>query len=414
MLDSGYNLEWNKYQCPLCKWLLKDAVQISCGHWLCLECAQEVFNQRTPHCPKDDCAEVLAGSPPFFPDRFVRREIARFSVHCVNHEKGCTWTGLAGELQLHFRSCQHSQIQCQYCNDWIVPAEQNVHLKSCPQVQEACPFADIGCKETENMTRPCLSEHLTGDVGLLKHLQVVAHCLKALFTLADEATSREHVRDELETFAANQNPWLAEMRTLKEDIKSTMTKNDDIIARLRQLEQAQQSRLSENEDRDFRLSNIENSNFDGTAIWKIPSFLQRMEDARTGKYTSIYSLPFYTGRYGYKMCLRLYILGDGVGRSTHMSLFLVLMKGDFDNLLQWPFTLKVTFKLLNQSGGRDITDSFQPDPLSNSFQKPTRDMNVAAGCPRFVSLRELMSGGFVVDDTVFIKAKVDITKMRHP
>ena len=178
------------------------------------------------------------------------------------------------------------------------------------------------------------------------------------------------------------------------------------------LESAIQTKSSENEDRDFRLSLMENSNYDGTMVWKIPQFSQRMEDARTGKYTSIFSLP--SSRYGYKMCLRLYILGDGIGKGTHMSLFFVVMKGEFDNILQWPFTHKVTFKLINQCGGRDIVDIFQPDPLSSSFQKPKSDMNVASGCPRFVSLNELMQGGFIVEDTVFIKVKVDVTTMKHP
>ena len=152
---------------------------------------------------------------------------------------------------------------------------------------------------------------------------------------------------------------------------------------------------------------LKNSNFDGSMVWKIPQFSQRMDDARTGKYASIFSLPFYSSRYGYKMCLRLYILGDGIGKGTHMSLFFVVMKGEFDNILQWPFTHKVTFKLINQCGSRDIMDIFQPDPLSSSFQKPKSDMNVASGCPRFVSMNELMQGGFIVDDTIFIKVNVD-------
>ena len=234
-----------------------------------------------------------------------------------------------------------------------------------------------------------------------------------------------NVQDELETMAAKENGWLPEIMKFVsahneeiELLKSKLVQKDSIISslqdRIKHLERAQQAKSSENEDRDFRLSLIENSNFDGTMIWKVPQFSQRMEDARSGKYTSIFSLPFYSGRYGYKMCLRLYILGDGIGRGTHMSLFFVLMKGDFDNILPWPFTYKVTFKILNQSGGRDITEVFQPDPLSGSFQKPTRDMNVASGCPRFISLQELMSGGFIVDDTVFIKAKVDTANMRHP
>ena len=157
-----------------------------------------------------------------------------------------------------------------------------------------------------------------------------------------------------------------------------------------------------------------NSNHDGSLMWNIPQFSQRRADAQNGKYTSIFSLPFYSGRYGYKMCLRLYIMGDGIGKGTHLSLFFVVMRGEFDNILQWPFTHKVTFKLINQAGGQDIVDTFQPDPMSSSFRKPKSDMNIASGCPRFVSHTELERGGFIVDDTVFIKCMIDTSTIRHP
>ena len=209
---------------------------------------------------------------------------------------------------------------------------------------------------------------------------------------------------------------------LKGEFESRMTAElrhrDEEIASLRstlsKMEKSMRSKHAEFEDRDFRLSLIENSNYDGTIIWKIPQFSQRMSDAQTGKYTSIFSLPFYTGRYGYKMCLRLYILGDGIGKNSHMSLFFVVMKGEFDNILQWPFTQKVTFKLVNQTGGRDIIDTFQPDPMSSSFRKPKSDMNIASGCPRFVSHTELKTGGFIQDDTVFIKCSVNCSTIKHP
>ena len=205
-----------------------------------------------------------------------------------------------------------------------------------------------------------------------------------------------------------------ELSSVKKQLAAKESQIRHLQDKLHQVEATIISRTTENEDRDFRLSLMENSNYDGTMLWKIPQFSQRMEDARTGKYTSIFSLPFYSGRYGYKMCLRLYILGDGIGKTTHMSLFFVLMKGEFDNILQWPFTHKVTFRLINQCGSRDVMDVFQPDPLSSSFQKPKSDMNIASGCPRFVSLNELMQNGFILDDTVFIKVKVDTTTMKHP
>ena len=170
------------------------------------------------------------------------------------------------------------------------------------------------------------------------------------------------------------------------------------------LEKMVKTKHAELEDRDFRLSLIENSNFDGTMVWKIPQFSQRMSDAHSGKYTSIFSLPFYTSRYGYKMCLRLYILGDGIGKNNYMSLFFVIMRGEFDNILQWPFTHKVTFRLVNQNGNRDVIDTFQPESTSSSFRKPKSDINIASGCPKFISHADLK--GFVADDTIFIKCEV--------
>ena len=208
------------------------------------------------------------------------------------------------------------------------------------------------------------------------------------------------------------------MKQTQQSLMSELKLKDDEIASLKatvnKLEKTVRSKNAELEDRDFRLSLIENSNHDGSMIWKIPQFSQRKADAQNGKYTSIFSLPFYTGRYGYKMCLRLYIMGDGIGKGTHLSLFFVVMRGEFDNILQWPFTHKVTFKLINQAGGRDIVDTFQPDPMSSSFRKPKSDMNIASGCPRFVSHTELERGGFVVDDTIFIKCTIDISTVYHP
>ena len=200
--------------------------------------------------------------------------------------------------------------------------------------------------------------------------------------------------------------------------KAEIQKRDHEIQNLQkltgQLQKTIKQKNTEIEDRDFRLSLVENSSFDGTMIWKIPQFSQRMDDAKSGKYTSIFSLPFYSGRYGYKMCLRLYIVGDGIGKNTHMSLFFVVMKGEFDNILPWPFNCRVTFRLISQTSGRDIVDTFQPDPISSSFKKPTSDMNIASGCPLFILHKDLNKGGYVVDNSIFIKCVVDRSSMRHP
>ena len=69
------------------------------------------------------------------------------------------------------------------------------------------------------------------------------------------------------------------------------------------------------------------STYNGSFLWRIPDIRRRRRDAIDGKITSIYSPPFYTGRNGYKMCIRAYLNGDGIGYNTHVSIFFVLMKG---------------------------------------------------------------------------------------
>ena len=148
--------------------------------------------------------------------------------------------------------------------------------------------------------------------------------------------------------------------------------------------------------------------YDGTFIWRIPEIEKHMNKGE------FYSPTFYSSGDGYKMRLHLHVpSGDGIGEETHLSIFLTIMKGEFDAILQWPFTHKVSFRLINRHRGRDVVDVFQPDPMSSSFQRPKTDMNVASGCPRFISLAELNQGGFMEDNTIFIKVKVDASTMKH-
>jgi TNF receptor-associated factor 3 len=98
-----------------------------------------------------------------------------------------------------------------------------------------------------------------------------------------------------------------------------------------------------------------------------------------------------------------------------MSLFFVVMRGEYDNLLPWPFQQKVTMTLLDQETGQcNLSDSFRPDPTSSSFRKPTTDMNIASGCPLFVSHAVLETAKYVKEDTIMIKFQVDLANLNHP
>ena len=84
------------------------------------------------------------------------------------------------------------------------------------------------------------------------------------------------------------------------------------------------------------------STYTGEFIWRIPDVQRRIREAKSGRVSSIYSPPFYTSKTGYKMCVRCYLNGDGLGEGHYLSLFFVIMKGEYDALLLWPFDGKVS------------------------------------------------------------------------
>ena len=351
----------------------------------------------------------------YFPDRSVKKEINNLKVICSFQRAGCPWNMKFQDYEQReyndhnkkcpFRSTLKNAVipfvaQSSPPKEWIFEPE----LFMLPVQEDQY----IGFLSAIIHTNPPISEKfMPGMIDGIANQQWLLSPKERLKCLDEVVASPKAQVMKLKTHTREFDDLSVHLRQNDKDL-------DQIKVTVTKLEKTIKAKSAESGDHDFRLSLIENSNHDGSMIWKIPQFSQRRADAQNGKYTSIFSLPFYSGRYGYKMCLRLYIMGDGIGKGTHLSLFFVVMRGEFDNILQWPFTHKVTFKLINQAGGRDIVDTFQPDPMSSSFRKPKSDMNIASGCPRFVSHTELERGGFIVDDTVFIKCMIDTSTIRHP
>ena len=160
-------------------------------------------------------------------------------------------------------------------------------------------------------------------------------------------------------------------------------------------------------DMDLKIQLQENKTLNGELIWKIDKVDFRMAQARSGKVVALHSAPCYTKQYEYKYCTRLYLQGDGMGRSTYVSLFFVVMKSEYDQLLNWPMQKRITFELINHvNQAESVIESFVSNPRSSSFQRPTNNMNVASGCPMFISIERFLTGGFVVDNCAYIKTIV--------
>ena len=147
--------------------------------------------------------------------------------------------------------------------------------------------------------------------------------------------------------------------------------------------------------------------YNGTLLWKIDGYQRKRQDAINGVKTALYSHPFYSAQFGYKTCAKIYMNGDGFGKGSHLSLFFVVMRGDYDALQTWPFQKKITMMLLDQGNGDHMIDAFHCDPQSSSFQRPKSEMNIASGSPLFMPLDSLNNRQYVKDDVMFVKIIVD-------
>ena len=161
------------------------------------------------------------------------------------------------------------------------------------------------------------------------------------------------------------------------------------------------------EDGKFRLHLDETKPVRGCVHLKVPQFSQVLHKALSGKPGYIVDSA-YMGRFGYKFSL--YINTPGFGE---MSLGFVLMKGQFDDQIRWPFPCTLSFKLVNQSGGANITHMIIPNPRWACFRKPTTAMNCPFTLGRFAVIDRIFKDGFIKEDTALFKIEVTIPKEKR-
>ena len=151
-----------------------------------------------------------------------------------------------------------------------------------------------------------------------------------------------------------------------------------------------------------------------TFIWKIESFSEVLRRARNGEMLSIGSSPFYTDRtesYGYKLKVKMFPNGQGRGVNTHLSVLIVVMKGDYDAILPWPFKKKVKFTLIDQQKNlgterENFTRQFITDNHP-CFARPTQeDGSTGRGYADFISHEALRKRHYIVDDALFLQVEV--------
>ena len=58
-----------------------------------------------------------------------------------------------------------------------------------------------------------------------------------------------------------------------------------------------------------------------------------MAQAKLGKVNALHGISGFSKQWSCKYCIRLYLHGDNMGTSTHVSNFFVVMKSEYNELL---------------------------------------------------------------------------------
>uniref|UniRef100_A0A8C3NAH2 TNF receptor-associated factor n=1 Tax=Geospiza parvula TaxID=87175 RepID=A0A8C3NAH2_GEOPR len=472
--EKFVNAVEDKYKCEKCHLILCNPKQTECGHRFCETCMNALLRSSSPKCTA--CQESIVKDK-VFKDNCCRRELLALQIYCRNENKGCKEQLSLGQLLKHEDTdCPCVMVSCPHkCSvKTLMRSELNAHLSECINAPSTCSFKRYGC--TFQGTNQQIKAHeassavqhvnllkewsnaLENKVALLQNESLEKN--KSIQTLHNQICSFEieierqkemlrnneskilHLQRVIDSQAEKLKELDKEIRPFRqnwEEADSMKSSVESLQNRVTELESVDktagqgarntsllETQLSRHDqmlsvhdirlaDMDLRFQVLETASYNGVLIWKIRDYKRRKQEAVMGKTLSLYSQPFYTGYFGYKMCARVYLNGDGMGKGTHLSLFFVIMRGEYDALLPWPFKQKVTLMLMDQGPSRrHLGDAFKPDPNSSSFKKPTGEMNIASGCPVFVAQTVLENGTYIKDDTIFIKVIVDTSDLPDP
>ncbi|XP_035466076.1 TNF receptor-associated factor 3 isoform X1 [Scophthalmus maximus] len=348
-----------------------------------------------------------------------QHDCPKAQVSCLFHRYGCSFKGLNQEMRQHESTFAAEHLRMMANRNSLLENKVEDVKGELLERYKVLPALSSRLSELENQNDELRDKNRQIEQKLATMQKLMSSHSEKLLEVELELRSLRLLRDEVENLRGTLEGVRNRLTTLEQGGRSGTGSTTHTLAPLETQLNRHDDMLSVHEirlaDMDLRFQVLETASYNGTLIWKIRDYKRRKQEAVAAKTLSLYSQPFYTGYFGYKMCARVYLNGDGMGKGTHLSLFFVVMRGEYDALLPWPFKQKVTLMLMDQGPSRKhLGDAFKPDPNSSSFRRPAAEMNIASGCPLFVSQSVLETGSYIKDDTIFIKVTVDTSDLPDP
>ena len=379
--QGGYNCEFVERpqelqtDCPICQVVLREPFQVSCcGCSFCRTCIERIPTD------KKACPECKDADFSLFLNKGLQRSLHSFRVRCTHQKSGCKWTGKLGELDAHLNrspiigkqlnGCEFTELACTHCDKYIQRRKLHAHAnETCPQRPFRCDY----CKVYISTHQDVISNHFPSCIcypvpcpnkcGMYPERQNVETHVNTVCSLTvvncdfhyagcevrlERKVMPIHLAESLTThisFLTNKTKMLAggdRQGTLAEHVFPLLSllvlHNQQLTTHL---EESQRKIQQLEKDKQALLWHT------GVLFPPVKLTMTNFEKMKRTK-KEWYSPPFYTHTKGYKMCLKVYANGNGVGKGTHISVFAYLMRGEFDDCLEWPFKGSVVIQLCNQ------------------------------------------------------------------
>jgi len=149
-------------------------------------------------------------------------------------------------------------------------------------------------------------------------------------------------------------------------------------------------------------------------ILEITEVQQRRQGDVNGEPIALFSSAIYTDSYEYKFGIVVYLNGVDNGRGGYVAIFVHMMEGEHDDLLQWPFTGTITLSILDRSGAKhnDISQIVQATPNVSAFQRPREAIcRKGYGFVKFAPIERVFGPHYVKKDKLFLKIEETFTSI---
>ena len=442
MFDKGYKNDFVKtpnppeyFKCGLCHFVLREPqLTECCGRSVCQPCIETYIKNRLS-CPMPSCGKPQVNVSL---QRKLKNDIIDSEVYCTNKREGCKWTGKLNVFETHYmtdcgfvtqecvygcglklerrnakeheNTCPNFVIKCPLCDETLVRSQYLCHSEVCLMAEKPCAFNLLGC------THKALLKDLT------KHYDTSAYPLHLELVSKQTQNVQRLLEEKYQAMRSAQNKMThqldAEISILAETITAQESKMAVVAQKLHATEQELRLLQQAQRDKAKHLTALLNENIACTGQLRpvmaalqfeskvkcygpprlVPNnvitsrplacseavdlpitFAIRDFPDKKDHDMCVHSPPFYTSRYGYKLCLRIYCNGCTTHRNTHLSIFACLMKGQFDDNLRWPFSGTLTVTVSNAASCNIVFDRSTPSESKSRVYEDDK-LGVAFGC----------------------------------